>query len=148
MTKRAPITLKEKTFVKEYVQTGNATEAAARAYNVSSRHSAEQIGHENLRKLEISDFLEDAGLTNEKIAQIIVDATKATKLEQVHIFVHSLTGERLREFVEWPDWNTRLKALLIAVKLKEKEYVDKDLPTPILEGLSIITYSDTTDGKN
>ncbi len=142
MEKRAPITIKEKAFVKEYVQTGNATEAASRVYDVSSRHSAEQIGHENLRKLEISDYLEAAGLTNENIAQIIVNATKATKLEQAHIFIHSLTGDRLKEFMEWPDWNTRLKALLIAIKLKNIGKPESPQPSPIFGGLSIISYAD------
>ncbi len=126
MKKRSPKTFKEKAFIKEYIELGNATEAAARVYAVSTRHSAEQIGYENLRKLEISDYLESAGLTDRQIAKILVEATQATKLEQAHVFIHSLTGERLKEFIEWPDWQTRLKALNLAIQLKLLKREDKN----------------------
>lgn len=49
------LTRKQNAFVRHLVQHPKAsgTEAAAAAYNTTSRHTAEQIAHENMRKPEI-----------------------------------------------------------------------------------------------
>ncbi len=44
------MTSKQKRFVNEYLATGNATEAANRAYKPKNRNTAYAIGAENLRK--------------------------------------------------------------------------------------------------
>jgi len=60
--KRQPKTVKEQKFVVEYAKTLNATEAAYRAYDVSSRESARAIGAENLAKLDLTGVLQNMGL--------------------------------------------------------------------------------------
>lgn len=47
------MTIKQRLFIKYYVEYGNATEAAMRIYNVKRRETAAQIGYENLRKPEV-----------------------------------------------------------------------------------------------
>lgn len=67
------LTIKQKKFVKEYIETGNATESAARSYDVSSRASAGQIGYENLIKLEepIAAVMDRVGLTDDFIMKCL-----------------------------------------------------------------------------
>jgi Terminase small subunit len=70
IVKRPPKTLKERRFVKEYLKTGNATEAVRQAgYNVTSVSSATTVANINMTKLDMSSWFEKAGLTNEVIAQ-------------------------------------------------------------------------------
>lgn len=87
-------------FVKEYMKTGNATEAAARVYDVSNRESASAIGGENLRKLTIVEIMEKNGLTDEKITQTLNDGMEA----------QNNLGK--------PEWTARLKATELASKIK------------------------------
>jgi len=55
------ITKKQKGFVKEFIDHGNATKAALKVYDTDKEESAAQIGWENLRKLEIQKMILDAG---------------------------------------------------------------------------------------
>jgi len=52
------LTLKQKQFVKEYIDTKNATEAAMRVYDCKSRNVANSIGAENLAKPSINDEIQ------------------------------------------------------------------------------------------
>lgn len=52
------LTPKEQKFCDAYLETGNASEAAARSYDVNSRNSAGQIGNANLKKPFIRAYLE------------------------------------------------------------------------------------------
>lgn len=54
------LTRKEQGFVNDYLDTGNATEAAARNYDVNNRNTAGVIGWENLRKPKIQAMIQDA----------------------------------------------------------------------------------------
>lgn len=54
------LSIKEKKFVKDVLITGNATEAAARNYNVKNRHVAQSIGSENLSKPVIANAIQEA----------------------------------------------------------------------------------------
>lgn len=61
------MTLKQKRFAREYVATGNATEAAARAYpDLSNRNVANAVGNENLAKpsvqSEVARIMRDSGM--------------------------------------------------------------------------------------
>lgn len=103
-TKRQPQTLKEKMFVREYMKTGNATEAAARVYDVSTRDVARNIGSQNVAKLSIVEIMEQNGLTDEKITQTLNDGMDATEID--------ITGKEI------PVWTARLKATELASKIK------------------------------
>ena len=110
MAKGDNLTLKQRRWIKEYIETGNATEAAARVYDVKDRESAGTIGTENLQKLAMSDLMEEMGLTDVALINIGVEGmTKAVK--------QSVTGE------VFPDYNTRRGywETLLKVKGKLKE---------------------------
>lgn len=113
--KRRPKTIKEKKFVNEYLKTGNATEAAARVYDVSTRNSAKSIGYENLTKLDFPTILDNAGITDDFIAKTLRRGMKAKK-------TISISGKEAdagtNDFIDIPDWANRLKATELATKAK------------------------------
>ena len=52
--------IKQKQFVKEYIETnGNGTEAAMRVYNVKNRNTAHAIASENLQKPTIREAIDE-----------------------------------------------------------------------------------------
>lgn len=53
------MTIKQRLFIKYYLEYGNASEAAMRVYNVKKRETATQIGYENLRKPEIKASIQE-----------------------------------------------------------------------------------------
>lgn len=59
MKKNTTLTLKQRNFTEAYLETGNATEAADRAYKPKNRNTAHAIGAENLRKPTIRAFLDE-----------------------------------------------------------------------------------------
>jgi hypothetical protein len=139
MTKRPPKTIKEKKFAKEYIATGNATEAAARVYDVSSRESAKAIGGENLSKLTFSDLMDQTGLTDERLSGKLQDLLEAQRT------VSAVGGKDANagtvDFVDVPDNPVQLKALEIALKLKDKfpsSKVDQTVTVVEVKGLEKI----------
>jgi len=99
------LTLKQRKWIKEYIETGNATEAAMRIYDVKDREVAANIGSENVRKLQFPELMEDMGLTD--IALINVGAEGMTKPVK-----QSITGEI------HPDYTTRHRYWETLLKLK------------------------------
>ena len=92
------LTLKQQRWLKEYIDTGNATKAALKAYQCNY-NSARVIGHQNLAKLSISnqlqDWLDSEDLTYKKIA------------------------ETLRLLLDHRDWRARNNALDKLLKIKD-----------------------------
>src|SRR3989344_9049529 len=96
------LTLKQRKWLEIYLETGNATAAARRAYNCNER-SARQIGYENMTKLDFTDVLEAHGATAAMLVKLIVEGAKATKLIKDK---------------EVPDWEARHKYLITILRLK------------------------------
>ncbi len=115
------LTPKQKKFADKYIETGNATEAAAESYDVANRNVAQSVGSENLAKPMIQIYLEEH-----------VDKAKA--------MIFQLSQEANNEAV-------RLQAskdIIDRTHGKSQERIDhttkgKELPTPILGGNSVFT---------
>ncbi len=105
--KSKSLTIKQRKWIKAYIETGNATEAAVRVYNVKDRDSARALGSENLAKLSIPDLMEDMGLTD--VALINIGSEGMTKANK-----QSITGE------VFPDYTTRHRYWETMLKLKRK----------------------------
>lgn len=76
------MTVKQRKFVKNYVRMkGNGTQAALDVYDVKSKHTAEVIASENLRKPEVRRSIEIAleanGLDDEYISELLKEVTIA-----------------------------------------------------------------------
>lgn len=128
------LTIKQRTWLKLYLELGNATEAAMQVYDCKDRDSAGVIGYENLRKLNYEDFLEEAGITDALLQKKIIEGLEATRVKT------SLTEPD--KVVE--DFPTRHKYLETALKLK-KRLIDRQEVTgadgePIT--INVIAYGD------
>jgi len=108
--RRPPLTAKEKAWVKEFLETRNATEAAARTYDVSSRESANTIGARNHTHLIFDGLFQKAGLTDAAIVKNTVRMALEAK---------KIVGTR-DDFVEVEDNEAQLKAMKFAVDLMDK----------------------------
>lgn len=76
------LTPKQAKFAEAYIETGNATEAASRAYKPKNRNTAHAIGAENLRKPTIMGFLEEKGLS---AASMVYKLSQEAKSEAVRL---------------------------------------------------------------
>lgn len=82
--RRPKTTLKQTKFISEYIKSGNATEAALKAYNCSNNAVAGAIGAENLQKpnimSKIATICQRRGLNEDWAVKIIKKAGKAKKI--------------------------------------------------------------------
>lgn len=59
------LTLKQRKWLKHYIETGNASQAARMAgYQCQKEENFRYIGYQNLTKLHMETLMEDMGLTN------------------------------------------------------------------------------------
>lgn len=128
LTKRDNLTLKQRKWLAIYIKTGNATEAAMKVYNPKTRAYASQIGFENLRKLDYSDFMEAAGITDNLLQQKIMEGLEANRTISAQVVVKSddpkvrnkQATARDVDFIDVPDYMARHKYLETALKLKKR----------------------------
>lgn len=111
--KDVKLTLKQRVWFREYIKTGNATEAARRAYNCTDG-SAEVIGCENLLKLKapITLIMDIVGLTDAKLAKVMNEGLDA---EKIVVAIHK--GEICDE-KSYIDHPTRKQFAELAAKVK------------------------------
>jgi L-serine deaminase len=101
-SKQRKLTLKQRKWIKEYIKTGNATEAAVRVYDVADRDSARAIGSENLAKLAFNDLMEEMGLTDVALVNVGAEGMVAKR--------STITGEMVPDYaVRHKYWETFLK---------------------------------------
>lgn len=129
MSKGEKLTIKQRKWLKLYLECGNATEAAMQIYDCKNRESAAIIGFENIRKLNYEDFLEEAGITDNLLQQKILEGLEATKQIGARKIVQGAkTGHEIKvdamtdtdDFIEVEDYAIRHKYLETALKLKKR----------------------------
>jgi len=119
------LTLKQRKWIHAYIETGNATDAAIIAYDCKgNRETAAQIGWENMRKLDYSDFLEAAGITDNLLQKKILEGLDATKTVSAKI-IGKDADSQTDDFIDVPDFMARHKYLETALKLKKRMDTDK-----------------------
>ena len=99
------LTLKQRKWLKEYIECGNATEAAMRVYTCKNRDSANAIGAQNLAKIKIDVLLEESGISDAKLVKTLMEGMDATKP----------LGSGNRKV---PDYHARHRFLVTALLLK------------------------------
>lgn len=102
------LTKKQRGFVKDYVESGNGTQAALKNYDVKDEHVAAVIASENLIKPEIVKSIQEA-LPNELLAQVHLEGLHATRS------VLFADGDGINDV---PDYAVRHKYLDSAYKIK------------------------------
>jgi phage terminase small subunit len=109
------LTLKQRRWLKSYLKTGNATQAAKEAgYQAKSDAAFEQIGFQNVRKLErhISQWLDENELSETRLKQLLVEGLEA---KETKFFSHEGLVTEAREVVAW---GPRRAFLDMALKVK------------------------------
>jgi hypothetical protein len=101
------LTLKQRKWLKEYLDCGNATEAAMRAYNCKTRRSANAIGAKNLSNINLGYTFDDEGLSLRLIFKTLSDGMDATR-----------TYTRGDKSVIRPDYRVRHKYLVTALRIR------------------------------
>lgn len=123
MAKR--LTPKEKGFVKDYLATGNGTEAAIKNYDTTSRKVASVIAAENLAKPRIQSVILDA-LPDELLSKVHREGLEANRVISANI-TYGDADEKTNDFIEVPDHAVRHKYLESAYKLKGSFAPEKSL---------------------
>lgn len=166
--KKDQLTQKQLLWLKAYIETGNATKAALEVYDCKDYKSAQQIGYENLRKLEIPHLMEEMGLSKKNLLSILAqNVAKPTKkvLKRTRTRVEVIPGvlpqfakdskgrmvltneEQVTEFeyVDAIDYQARNKALDTALRLQK--VLDKEDPKLLVENatIQIINYADAKE---
>jgi len=113
------LTIKQRKFIDVYIETGNATEAAMQSYDCKDREVARRIGSENLSKLDYTDFLEAAGITDHLLQKKILEGLDATKTVSAKI-IGKDADSQTDDFIDVPDFMARHKYLETALKLKKR----------------------------
>jgi len=123
------LTTRQNLFLKEYMQTGNATEAAMKVYNCKDRASAAALGSRMLRNVKIFDevefWLNKLGITDREIAKTIKEGLQATKVISA-VSTNKDADEKTMDFIDVPDWNARNKTLEMLLKMRGK-FIDKSI---------------------
>lgn len=126
MPKGDELTLKQRKWIKIYLECGNATEAAMKVYSCKSREYAAQIGYENLRKLDYTEFLEEAGITDDLLQKKVIEGLEANRTISAKI-VGKTADNQTDDFIDVPDFMARHKYLETALKLKQRLIDRKDI---------------------
>lgn len=123
------LTLKQRKWLKLYIELGNASEAAWQVYDCKDRESAAQIGWENIRKLDVAELMEESGLTDKYLNDKLKEGLEANKQMGARIVIKKNTptsqedGELMPatsqtdDFIEVEDFAVRHKYLETALKL-------------------------------
>ncbi|PIQ90206.1 MAG: hypothetical protein COV71_05810 [Candidatus Omnitrophica bacterium CG11_big_fil_rev_8_21_14_0_20_41_12] len=117
MKNEVKLTLKQRKFIKYYIETGNASLAARRAGYALGKEQ----GYENLTKphirLAFMVLLDKRGLTDEKIIDKLIELIEAKRQISANI-TYGDADEKTVDFIEVPDNPTQIKALELLIKLK------------------------------
>src|SRR3990167_4017151 len=134
------LTLKQRKWLSVYLEKGNATEAAMQSYDCKGdREVAANIGYENLRKLDYTDFMEVAGVTDKLLQEKLLEGLGATKqlgarkIIQQSRGMHEIKAEATSEtddFIEVEDYAIRHKYLETALRLKKRLDNNDEQPNP------------------
>lgn len=104
--RKRKFSIKQRRFIKFYLETGNAVQSVMRAYGVRNRSNAASQADELMKRIDFQLLLELAGVSDKELAVKMTDGLNATKLTK--------TGERE------PDLELRHKYLVTALEAKRK----------------------------
>ena len=118
--KRPPKTIKERKFLKKYLETGNATQSAFETYDVKDLNTASSLGAQTLRKLSIGELMDKRGLTDDRLLETLEDGLQATKVISATIIAGNPkeAGSQTNDFIDVPDHNARHRYLETGLRLK------------------------------
>lgn len=126
LLKEPGLTLKQRKFLKIYLETGNGSEAAMQVYHCKSRAVAGAISSENLQKLKepIRMLMESRGLSLGRLLEVLNEGLGATKPTNAAILVQKdgkVVKAEEQGLIETVDYGTRHKYMESMAKWLEVE---------------------------
>jgi hypothetical protein len=117
-------------FIAKYIELGNATKAYLSLHPTCSYDAARSLGSRMLAKVNITELMEEMGITDRALLQSVAigiakPVRKVVKKEIKHKFIDR--DETEIEYEDVPDYQTRHKFVETALKLKKKLGGDIDL---------------------
>lgn len=104
--KKRKLSLKQRRFLKLYLETGDASLAVMRAYNIRNKANASSRANDVLKSLDFSLILEMAGVSDSQLAIKMTEGLNAMKITK--------TGQKV------PDLELRHKYLVTSLEAKKK----------------------------
>ncbi len=123
--KKRRLSKKQRGFIKDYIATGNGTQAALENYDTTKYNVANAIAVENLQKPTIRDAIEEA-LSDELLAKVHKEGLEAQKVISANI-TYGDADEKTNDFIEVPDHATRAKFLDMGYKIKGRYAPEKSI---------------------
>lgn len=114
------LTSKQSQFIQEYIERGNATEAANRVYKPAKRATARAIGSENLTKPNIQRTISESLTANGLDADLVVKSL----VEDIKDKPQDRVSELLLAF----------KLLGLTDRARQEQNANNKLPIPIMFG--------------
>ncbi len=104
--RKRKLTLKQRKFIKYYLESGNATASVMRAYNVRNKANAWAMTQQLLKTIDFVELLELAGVSDAQLGNKMKEGLNATKLTKGGATI--------------PDLELRHKYLVTALEAKHK----------------------------
>lgn len=120
----ADLTLKERKFLKYYLESGNISRSAIRAGWKWRGDGFAALAKPHVRAA-FQRLLENNGLTDAYLSEVLLGGMKATRLHNANVVIKKndegkMEVQDTNDFIEIDDWATRHKFLETALKLKDK----------------------------
>jgi hypothetical protein len=94
-------------------------------YDCKDRDVASVIGSENLGKLSFDDLLEQGGASDAKLVEVVVNGLDANRPISAKVFPGGKDSQPYDDFIDVPDWPSRLKSVELALKVKNNFPAEK-----------------------
>ena len=114
------------------MKTGNATEAARQVYDVNGDDSARAIGAQKLAILSVAEIMDDKGLTDDKLVEVLNKGLESTKPIGALVLIKNGKDGKPEQIlkdnegqIEVADYAIRHKYLETALKLRGHLSSDK-----------------------
>lgn len=122
------MTIKQKLFVKKYLETGNGTQAALEAYNTNDPNVAKVIASENLTKpnvkVALDEVLRSQGLTLDVLTKNIGGLANTIPAKVTGETVLKANIELLRLSGAYPDKKSYQYKMTIQGRVKDMSYAE------------------------
>ena len=110
------LTIKQRKWMKYYIETGNSTLAAKKAGYAFGTSGPENLSKPIIRQAFMT-LLDKKGLTDEKIVDKLIELIEAKKQISANITYGDADG-KTTDFIEVPDNQTQIKATELLLKVK------------------------------
>lgn len=139
MADEQALTIKQRKFVRFYLQTGNASQSALKAGYKNRMSAFDTLTKPYVQSLMLQ-IMEQKGITDKKLANVLKEGLSAKRVVAI------ADGDDEKR-IEVADLSTRHKYLETALKIKGNSFEKADQPVPIVNNV-VSVVQNNVDGMN